>query len=157
VSLVGRKVVKLSSDMTFLHKWFFPAIFLTMAFGSIVRTQKGELAFSILCAFILLLMALAYLYWVRDWAHCLYKDEKFRIKKNLSERWISEQHLVSVRPHRVGNSSNIELIFEGPEIPRETVRIRPPGIFSLRKFDEVAAFLAALVERNAESRRRIDQ
>lgn len=149
--------MKLSSDLTFLHKWLFPAVLLIMAFGSILQIRKDDLAPSLVGASVCLLLAFGFLYPVRNWAHCIYEDGKFGIRKNFSTRWISERHLVLVRPHRLGHSSNIELRFKEPSKPEEMFRIRPPGIFSLRDFDEVAAFLSALVERNAAEGRRVSR
>jgi hypothetical protein len=134
---------RLSSSATFASKWAIPVFFVLMG----VEAWCGVAPVAIKLGFSLGAFTISWLYlaWTRLFVSCSYKNGRFEIFDGFSRMAIPGEYLHSVTPRRRGHGSYLELTFLEPRRASRTIRIWPPGIFSLAQFESTNSFLQSLL------------
>jgi len=135
---------QLSSSMTFLHEWVFPALLLLslpIFVQSALLGPRVEWIFAIGWGIACISVALV------SWPIKLITIEGdfFTIFNYFSSYRVPISHLANVTESNISRLSTIYLHFEPPTPYGKRIRIIPPHGFFTNDFDEVMAFLRSLV------------
>jgi hypothetical protein len=136
---------QLSSFLTFLHKWLFPALFLPcwpVWIWSAIRgplvAWMGAILWGAACALLLI--------WTWPIKRVTIEGGFFTISNYITSYRVPVVHLSSITEHHSVQPPAITLYFEPPTPFGRRVRIIPPvGSFNNEGYDKVMTFLRGLL------------